>query len=550
MSDDNDDAIPVEMEASASDHGVSSAEETGGFEDYFKHGHITSDHHVAEVAKHVGKGGVKARASIFMKSPSASPNISPVAVKGPQRRTSKFAMQVAGATVGEKCLSCSKTVYAAERMTSTLGSFHKNCFRCGLTTGKGCGNGLNASTYDVYGGVLYCKTCSKKQHHGDKQQKAYTSTDGPMSPTGAAGSAPATPGGPATSEDASTPTSQRRKSWRELNEGRSSFGGSPDGSAPGAAKEAEVPASPVASVMSVFGAVTLEEGEEGEEEEEGETDAPTADATIADAATADATTAEEEAQAAPASTPEPKAAAAIAEGEDEDEGEDAFDAEPAAMVPAPAPAGDSPAAAQRRPSFNPLPGQKSLHECPFTFPFDKNGAIYWVGTMGNQVDYENPQKTGSLYLEISTLYRGQLLNLTSYTHAETAADRIAAATYTNNTSRSWLVVDFGPERSLRPSYYCLKHGASGIGNAIRNWTLEGKVDEDSPWVELRRHTNDTTMREEPQSVAGYELSAESCRSNFFRIFRITQSGKNSGGNDCLFIAGIDFYGIMKVTTMA
>lgn len=169
--------------------------------------------------------------------------------------------------------------------------------------------------------------------------------------------------------------------------------------------------------------------------------------------------------------------------------------------------------------------------------------------MGGQMEYENPQKTGSLYLEISTLYRGQLLNLTSYTHAETAADRIAAATYTNNTSRSWLVVDFGPERSLRPSYYCLKHGASGIGNAVRNWTLEGKVDEESPWVELRRHTNDTTMREEPQSVAGYELSAETCRNNFFRIFRITQTGKNSGGNDCLFIAGIDFYGIMKVSKL-
>jgi hypothetical protein len=166
--------------------------------------------------------------------------------------------------------------------------------------------------------------------------------------------------------------------------------------------------------------------------------------------------------------------------------------------------------------------------------------------MGGQQLFENPQKTGGLYLEISTLYRGQLLNLTSYHNAETAADRISYATYTNNTSRSWLVVDFGPERQLRPSYYCLKHGASGIGNAIRHWVLEAKVSEDSEWVELRRHTNDTTMREEPQSVAGYELSGEVCRSKFYRIFRITQTGKNSGGNDCLFIGGIDFYGIMKV----
>ena len=81
---------------------------------------------------------------------------------------------------------------------------------------------------------------------------------------------------------------------------------------------------------------------------------------------------------------------------------------------------------------------------------------------------------------------------------------------------------------------------------MRNWVLEAKVDETSPYVELRRHVNDTTMREEPQSKAGYELTSDKCKENFYRIFRITQTGKNSGGNDCLFIGGIDFYGIMKI----
>ena len=192
---------------------------------------------------------------------------------------------------------------------------------------------------------------------------------------------------------------------------------------------------------------------------------------------------------------------------------------------------------------------KKLHECPYTFPFDKNGAVHWIGSEGGVKEYENPQLTGELYLEISTLYRGKLDNLTSYTTPTNSAERIAAATYTNNSSRSWLVVDFGPERALRPSYYAIKHGASGIGNAIRNWVLEAQVDEYSPWVTLRTHENDTTMREEPQSVAGFELTSEKARSAFYRVFRITQIGKNSGGNDCLFIGGIEFYGIMKVQTM-
>jgi len=190
--------------------------------------------------------------------------------------------------------------------------------------------------------------------------------------------------------------------------------------------------------------------------------------------------------------------------------------------------------------------QVQYYECPFTTPFDKKGAIYWVGTYGHTEAFENPQLTGLIYLEISTLYRGHLLHLTSYAEQTTAADRIAAATYTNNAARSWIIVDFGPDRRLRPSYYCLKHGASGIGNAIRNWMLEGKEDEDGEWVLLREHKNDTSMREEPQSVAAYEISKDATKSSFFRIFRLTQTGRNSGNNDCLFIGGIDFYGILQV----
>jgi hypothetical protein len=183
----DDDAIPVEMESSGTEKGVSSAGDGVDIIDYFKHSAETSSHRIAEVAKHVGKGGVKARASMFMGSPGAAspsgpPRTSPNA--GPSRRQSNFAQKLAGGggTLGDKCVSCTKTVYAAERMSSTMGSFHKNCFRCGLTSGKGCGSGLNATNYDVYGGILYCKTCSKKQHHGDKQQKAFTGDSHVMSP--------------------------------------------------------------------------------------------------------------------------------------------------------------------------------------------------------------------------------------------------------------------------------------------------------------------------------------------------------------------------------
>ena len=550
MSTEDDDAIPVE--AVATDEVVKSADVA--FADYYvQHSHTTSEHHVNDVLKHVGKGGVAKRASVFMGSPTAVVSPGPVTTSpgGPVRRQSKFAMKMASSSGGgDKCKKCTLTVYLAEKISSSNGIYHKRCFCCGLDGGTGCGRSLDAGNYDVYGGVIFCKTCSKKQHHGDKQIK--TLSDGPMSPIG---------------------TGERRLSWKGGEERRPSTDteGLPS---PPPVSSAPAPLQPQApqSVMGLFGAMKVDDEAEalGQADEGSETEVtPTVEAkpmveAETETQTETAHTTEKPAERTGESQPDSHTIegesaspllAAVADKDEEDddeyeneyeeegegESEDTFEVAP--------PATESPASSpprERRPSIDPLPGQKSFHECPFTFPFDKNGAIYWVGSMGGAIDYENPQKTGSLYLEISTLYRGQLLNITSYQAAESAADRIAAATYTNNTSKSWLVVDFGPERKLRPSYYCLKHGASGIGNAVRNWTLEGKVEEESPWVELRKHVNDTTMREEPQSVAGYELSSEVCRGNFFRIFRLTQHGKNSGGNDCLFIGGIDFYGIMKV----
>lgn len=533
MSSTQDDAIPVEAIASADQVAVKSAEIA--FEDYFKHSHTSSEHRVNDALKHVGKGGVAKRASVFSGSPSPAKINSPgtkasASPATPTRRQSTFANKIASSTgVGDKCKRCNKTVYQVEKMTSTEGIFHKSCFSCGLDSGNGCKRTLDLTSYEVYGGIIFCKTCSKKQFFGDKQMK--TSIGGTLSPLGTGtGNLERR-----SSQGKESPSVERRASLGE--------------------NETSTPSAPAPSLMSVFGTVSFNEAEELEEEQQEattaesetaqsieETEAQIEEAEVqAEEAEQQAEQAEQQTEGAEEQVEEAKGqAGALAEEEceeEEEEGEDKFDesaiAAPSALAPA-------------TPNVEPAPIQRTFHECPYTSPFDKNGAIYWVGSAGGTAEYENPQRTGMLYLEISTLYRGQLFNLTSYQAADTAAERIAAATYTNNTSRSWLVVDFGPERKLRPSYYCLKHGASGIGNAIRNWTLEAKVEEDSPWIEIRKHVNDVTMREEPQSVAGYELTSDACKNNFFRIFRITQTGKNSGGNDCLFIGAIDFYGIMRV----
>ncbi|PAA88888.1 hypothetical protein BOX15_Mlig003044g1 [Macrostomum lignano] len=53
----------------------------------------------------------------------------------------------------EKCVRCTKSVYAAERMEAGGRIWHKMCFRC-----KECDMKLNLNNYAQNEGTLYCKT--------------------------------------------------------------------------------------------------------------------------------------------------------------------------------------------------------------------------------------------------------------------------------------------------------------------------------------------------------------------------------------------------------
>jgi hypothetical protein len=361
MSTEDDDAIPMEAEASA--EVVKSAEIA--FEGYFRHAHTTSTDHVNDVMKHVGKGGVAKRASMFMGSPTAavSPKPEVISPGGPVRRQSTFAIKMASTSGGgDKCKRCTLSVYMAEKLSSSNGIYHKRCFSCGLDSGNGCGRTLDAGNYDVYGGVVFCKTCSKKQHQGDKQMK--TLAGDPMSPIG---------------------SGERRLSWKG--------GQSPAGGELRPSEDAgELPLPPVASpspvvqpqapqsVLSLFSAMSVGEGDEGADEEEAAETAEPAEMETAQTTKEPVETDEEGEEGvgedtfggAPEAAAQPAAVAEEDEDEDEKEGEDTFAAAP--------PPADSPSQSpvrERRASIDPLPGQKSFHECPFTFPFDKNGAVFW-----------------------------------------------------------------------------------------------------------------------------------------------------------------------------
>jgi hypothetical protein len=65
----------------------------------------------------------------------------------------------------EKCVTCGKSVYAAERMEAGGRIYHKLCFKCSV-----CKMTLNLNNYAQSDGVLYCKNDYQKNVVGKNTQ--------------------------------------------------------------------------------------------------------------------------------------------------------------------------------------------------------------------------------------------------------------------------------------------------------------------------------------------------------------------------------------------
>jgi hypothetical protein len=128
----------------------------------------------------------------------------------------------------------------------------------------------------------------------------------------------------------------------------------------------------------------------------------------------------------------------------------------------------------------------------FTAPFDKNGVLYYLGTNGGLEAYQNPHLIGAVTASMSSIYKGSVHNVVEQ-------KRSIMPNYSNNTKRSWVAVDLGKGRRLVPTRYCIRHGASGRGNAIRNWELRAREKDTDGWTVLRAHYNDDAIRYAPLS---------------------------------------------------
>jgi len=97
---------------------------------------------------------------------------------------------------------------------------------------------------------------------------------------------------------------------------------------------------------------------------------------------------------------------------------------------------------------------------------DENGALFYLGTYGKKRNYMNPQSINLAVAFASSVRTG---NIQSFIGRE------PTNLSTCNERMSFMGVDLGKDRMLRPSAYSIRN-RNATTYCVLNWKIEGSVD--------------------------------------------------------------------------
>ncbi|OHT05566.1 hypothetical protein TRFO_26633 [Tritrichomonas foetus] len=146
------------------------------------------------------------------------------------------------------------------------------------------------------------------------------------------------------------------------------------------------------------------------------------------------------------------------------------------------------------------------------------------------------------WLEENVLVASSSASESSHSVNELLNEDINRYYQSQNEDNSWISFDF-KERKVKLTHYKLRSGrktGSGFGNndkfgdKIKNWVLECSND-GKEWINLDTKTNYSSGW---SMVSTNEVTCE----DFYRFFRLRNTGLNSNNNYSLVISCIDFYG--------
>jgi hypothetical protein len=196
-------------------------------------------------------------------------------------------------------------------------------------------------------------------------------------------------------------------------------------------------------------------------------------------------------------------------------------------------------------------------------PFDHNGVISYLTSFAGV----HKGKSSVVRAKMSSIFLGS--EMTILTQSLEHPGLHSFPNYTQNEANSWCAIDLGSGRRLMPTQYCIRHGASSTGNALRSWELRGRERENEEWDVLKAHMNDETLSSTPMSVALWDIyqkktkkrknelvtevkvTGDAAKSNLkaYRYFLLLQTAVNSSGNHCLFVGGLELYGVLTEKKM-
>ena len=183
----------------------------------------------------------------------------------------------------------------------------------------------------------------------------------------------------------------------------------------------------------------------------------------------------------------------------------------------------------------------------YSYDFDENGALYYLGTKGKRHQYRNPHEINMVKVFASSVSKGDV---------SAFVGRNLVNLRTENEENSFFLVDLGENRTLVPTVYSLRNRNSS-SHVMLCWNLEASNDKinfeildtrifcNSNNSQLNKKLEkERNLLKEPGCTSSWGISRK-IREKFpegFRYFMIKQIDRNSNGSYNLAISGFELYG--------
>ena len=183
----------------------------------------------------------------------------------------------------------------------------------------------------------------------------------------------------------------------------------------------------------------------------------------------------------------------------------------------------------------------------YTYDFDENGALYFLGTRGKRYQYRNPHEINMVKAFASSVSKGQVSDFVG---------RNLVNLRTENEENSFFGVDLGNNRTLVPSAYSIRNRNSS-SHVMLCWNLEASNDrinfeildtrifsnKNNPKIHQKLE-KERNLLKEPGCTSTWGISKK-IKERFpdgFRYFLLKQIDQNSNGSYNLAISGFELYG--------